>query len=171
MNWLWHNAGMIKRVLGIFILALIIAFGCSRGPMREQADTALPLTNSPPIDLNAAIVKAKAENKIVLMDFTGSDWCPPCIELHTKVFSQPEFQAYAESNLVFLTVDFPSKIRLPPDASATNDLLAAKFGAEGLPTLVALDGTGKEIWRHLGYIEGGFKELQSSLEAAKSKAK
>jgi len=162
---------MIKRVLGISILGLFIAFGCSREPMREQANPSSPVTNSPPVDLNAAIARAMAENKIVLMDFTGSDWCPPCIELHTKVFSQPEFQGYAESNLVFLTVDFPSKFHLPPDASATNDLLAAKFSAEGLPTLVALDGTGKEIWRHLGYIEGGFKELQSSLDTAKLKTK
>ena len=162
---------MIKRVLGIFILALIIAFGCSRGPMREQTDTALPLTNSPPINLKLSIARAKAENKIVFMDFNGPDWCPPCIELHEKVFSQLEFQAYAESNLVFLSVDFPQKYRLPPDASATNDLLAAQFDVEGFPTLVALNGEGKEIWRHLAAFDGGIKELENELAAARAKAK
>jgi thiol-disulfide isomerase/thioredoxin len=162
---------MIKRVFGISILGLLIAFGCSREAMREQADASSPATNAAPVNLSGTVAQAKAENKTVLLDFTGSDWCPPCMELHAKVFSQPEFQSYAQSNLAFVTVDFPKKFHLPPDASATNDLLAAQFNIEGFPTLIALDGSGKEIWRHLGYIDGGFKELQSSLETAKSKAK
>ena len=161
----------MKRIQGISLLGLIIAFGCSREPMREQSDAATPVTNSAPVDLRAAVAQAKAENKTVLLDFTGSDWCPPCMELHKKVFSQPEFQAYAQSNLVFVTLDFPQKFHLPPDASATNELLSAQFNIEGFPTLLALNGDGKEIWRHLGYIDGGFKELKSSLDAAKSNTK
>jgi len=162
---------MFKRILGILLLGLIIAFGCSRGPMHQQADSSVPLTNAAPIDLKAAVAKAKAENKIVFLDFTGSDWCPPCIELREKIFSQPEFMTYAESNLVLLTVDFPLKFRLPPDAGATNDLLSAQFDAEGVPTFVALNGDGKEIWRHRGYIDGGFEELKSGLDEAKAKPK
>ena len=162
---------MMKRVLGISILGLVIAFGCSREPMREQASSSTAVMNSAPIDLPAAVAQARTENKIVLLDFTGSDWCPPCMELHEKVFSRPEFQNYAQSNLVFVTVDFPQKFHLPPDASATNDLLSTQFKIEGFPTLIALNGSGAEIWRHLGYIDGGFKELQSSLDTAKSKAK
>jgi protein disulfide-isomerase len=91
------------------------------------------------------------------------------MELHDKVFSRSEFQAYAESNLVFLVVDFPQKFHLPADAGATNELLAAKFNIEGFPTLVALDGDGKELWRHLGYIDGGLKELTDNLAAVRSK--
>jgi protein disulfide-isomerase len=162
---------MTKRILGIAILGLIIAFGCSHEPMRQQADPSVPLTNAAPIDLNSAVAKAKAENKIVFLDFTGSDWCPPCIEMHEKIFSQPKFLTYAESNLIFLTVDFPLKFRLPPDAGATNDLLSARFDAEGVPTFVALNGDGKEIWRHLGSIDGGFKELKSDLDEAKARPK
>lgn len=161
----------LKRILGILLLGLIIAFGCSREPMREQADLSLPLTNSTPINLNASIARAKAENKIVFMDFNGPDWCPPCIEMHEKIFSKPEFEAYAGSNLVFLSVDFPQKYRLPQDASGTNDLLAAQFGVEGLPVLVAVNGEGKEIWRHLGGFDGGFKELKANLDDAQAKAK
>lgn len=160
-----------KQVLGLFVLGLLIAFGCSREPMREQADPSTPLTNAPPVNLSSAVAQAKAENKLVLLDFTGSDWCPPCMQLHKEIFSQPPFQAYAASNLVFLTVDFPSKFHLSPDAAATNDLLSTQFKVEGFPTLIALNGDGKEIWRNLGYIDGGFKELASQLAAAKAKAK
>lgn len=138
--------------------------------MHEQADASAPLTNAAPIDLDAAIAQARAGNKLVLLDFTGSDWCPPCMELHDRIFSQPEFRSYAASNLVFLTVDFPQKYRLSPDAGKTNDLLATKFDVEGFPTLVALDGNGKELWRHLGYVDGGFKELRNDLAAAGGKA-
>jgi protein disulfide-isomerase len=161
---------MIKQFLGLSLLGLLIAFGCSQGTVREQMDASMPLTNSTTIDLNGAIARAKAENKLVFMDFTGSDWCPPCMELHEKIFSQPEFQSYAASNLVLLVVDFPSKFRLPAEVGATNDLLAKKFEVEGFPTLIALNGDGKEIWRDLGFIDGGPQELISTLNAAKSKA-
>src|SRR5882757_5440411 len=149
---------MIKKILGLSILGLIIAFGCSREPGRERAEASSPLTNSAPIDLNGAIARAKTENKLVFLDFTGSDWCPPCMALHKEIFSKPEFQAYAESNLVFLVVDFPKNFHLSADAGATNDFLAGKFNIEGYPTLVALDGEGKEVWRHLGFIDGGPKQ-------------
>jgi protein disulfide-isomerase len=162
---------MAKRIFGTLVLGLVIAFGCSREPLRQQPDSSLPLTNAAPIDLNASIARAKAENKVVFLDFTGSDWCPPCIELREKIFSQPEFQAYAQSNLIFLTVDFPSKFRLPPDAGATNDLISAQFAAQGVPTLVALDGDGKEIWRHLGPFDGGAKKLEEELATARAKPK
>lgn len=162
--------GAYRKVLGLFLLGLWIAFGCSRENMREQASATTPLTNAAPIDLNAAISQAKSQNKLVLLDFTGSDWCPPCMQLHKEIFSQDQFQSYANSNLVFVTVDFPSKYHLPEAASATNDLLSAKFNIEGFPTLVALDGEGKEIWRHLGFIDGGPKELAKQLDSAKAKA-
>jgi protein disulfide-isomerase len=161
---------MKKQFAGILLMGLIIAFGCSRRPMQSQTDTSLPLTNSPPVDLNAAVAQANTQNKLVLLDFTGSDWCPPCMELHKEIFSRPEFQSYAESNLIFLTVDFPTKFRLPPDASATNDFLQTKFNIEGFPTLVAVNGQGKEIWRHLGFLNGGLTKLNTELATAKSKA-
>src|SRR5947209_4624292 len=58
-------------------------------------------------DLPKALGKAKAEKKLVLMDFTGSDWCPPCKALHKNVLSSKEFEGYAQTNLVLVLVDFP----------------------------------------------------------------
>jgi thiol:disulfide interchange protein len=158
----------IKRVLSLSLLGLVILAACSRPPMQEQTNTSLPLSNSPPINLSAALTQAKAENKLVFMDFTGSDWCPPCMELEKKVFSQADFQAYAASNLVFLSVNFPLKFRLTPEANATNNLLAQQFKVDGPPILIALNGDGKEIWRHIGPYETP-KELIADLAAAKAK--
>lgn len=162
---------MMKKTLGLLGLGILIAFGCSQEPMQENVDSSTPLKNAQPIDLHQALAEAKSQNKLVLMDFTGSDWCPPCMELHDTIFSKPEFQAYADSNLVFLTVDFPQKYHLPDAVNATNNFLAEEFKVAGFPTLVALDGDGKEVWRHEGMVDGGQNELFGELDAAKLKAK
>ena len=53
-------------------------------------------------DFPAAQKKAQAENKLVLVDFTGSDWCRPCIELQRNVLDTPEFRQYAEDKFVLM---------------------------------------------------------------------
>jgi protein disulfide-isomerase len=162
---------MIKRLIGISFLALLAA-GCMRQIAREQQNLSLPLTNSPPLNLDAAVARAAAEHKIVLIDFTGSDWCGPCMALHREVFARPEFESYAQSNLVFLVADFPARYRLSPEASATNDSLAAKFDVTGFPTLIALDGQGNKIWRQVGFLPGSSaKGMFATLDQVKAKAK
>ena len=58
-------------------------------------------------DYKKAQDQAKAGNKLVLLDFTGSDWCGWCIKLDREVFSKPEFKDYATKNLVLVELDFP----------------------------------------------------------------
>src|ERR1017187_4807538 len=58
-------------------------------------------------DVPAALARAKAENKTVLLDFTGSDWCGWCMRLKAEVFDQPEFSTYAHANLILVELDFP----------------------------------------------------------------
>jgi protein disulfide-isomerase len=58
-------------------------------------------------DYDQALAQAKQENKKVLIDFTGSTWCPPCIQMHKEVLTQKEFIDYAGKNLVLLLVDLP----------------------------------------------------------------
>src|SRR5712671_809845 len=58
-------------------------------------------------DYAKALAQAKAEKKLLLMDFTGSDWCGWCIKLDKEVFSKPEFKEYAKKSLVLVEVDFP----------------------------------------------------------------
>ena len=100
-----------------------------------------------PVNLNAEVERAKAEEKLLFMEFGSSDSCPPCIELQNKVFSKAEFQNYAETNLVFVRLDYPLQTKLPPEVQATNELLAVQFEAWAFPTFVALDHEGKEFWR------------------------
>src|SRR6516165_8692992 len=74
-------------------------------------------------DLPKAQAKAKAENKLVLMDFNGSDWCPPCKALRKNVLSTKEFEDYAKKNLVLVDVDFPRSKELPANQKKANEAL------------------------------------------------
>src|SRR5262245_15970046 len=99
--------------------------------------------------------KAKAENKMVLLDFTGSDWCGWCIKFDKEVFATKEFKEYAEKNLVLVQLDFPSKKPQADELKKANAALQSKYSVNGFPTLVVLDKDGKEIGRQVGYLKGG----------------
>ena len=96
-------------------------------------------------NIKEAQQKAKAENKLVLLDFTGSDWCGWCIKLQREVFSKPEFRDYANKNLVLVEVDFPKLKQISAAVRQQNEQLAQKYQIEGFPTLVVLNGDGKPL--------------------------
>lgn len=102
-------------------------------------------------DLPKAQEKAKAEKKLVLIDFTGSDWCPPCKNLHKTVLTAPEFLAFAKDNLVLVDIDFPNSKPQSAELKAANKELAKKFGVTGYPTVIVLDASGKELFKKVGY--------------------
>lgn len=105
-------------------------------------------------DLPKAQAQAKTEKKLVMLDFTGSDWCGWCIKLNKEVFSQPEFAEYAKKNLVAVEVDFPNKKKLSAEQTKANDALAKKYNIQGYPTIIVLDSEGKKVGE-LGYMKGG----------------
>ena len=117
-------------------------------------------------DLPKAQAQAKLEKKMVLMDFTGSDWCGWCIRLHKEVFSKPAFAEYARKNLVTVEVDFPRKKEQSAAQKKANGDLAKKYKIEGYPTIVVLDGEGKQLGT-LGYMEGGASAFIAELEKLK----
>lgn len=94
--------------------------------------------------------EAKANKKLVLLDFTGSDWCGWCIKLEREVFSKPEFKEYASKNLILVEVDFPRGKELSVTERRQNFELAEHFQIQGYPTLVVLDEEGKKL-AQLGY--------------------
>lgn len=114
-----------------------------------------------------AIAQAKKEDKLVLVNFTGSDWCGWCIKLDKEVFSQEDFKKYADENLVLLKLDFPRNVPQEKEVVAQNEKLAKQYGIRGFPTIVMLNGKEKEVGR-LGYVEGGpsafIKKLESSVK-------
>lgn len=117
-------------------------------------------------DLPKAQAQAKTEKKLVMLDFTGSDWCGWCIKLNKEVFSQPEFAEYAKKNLVCVEVDFPNKKKLSDAQKRANDALAAKYKIEGYPTIIVLNGEGKKVGE-LGYMKGGPKAFIAELNKLK----
>src|SRR5262245_677350 len=106
-------------------------------------------------DLPAALAQAKKDGKVVLMDFTGSDWCGWCKKLDKEVFSTPEFAEYAKKNLVLVEVDFPANKKQSAELQKANEALKNKYGAEGFPTIVVVSGDGKQLWKQVGYMAGG----------------
>lgn len=114
-------------------------------------------------DLPKAQAKAKAEKKLVMLDFTGSDWCGWCIKLHKEVFSKPEFEEYAKKNLVLVEVDFPHGKQQTEELKKANQKLQQKYGIEGYPTLIVLNGEGTKI-AESGYVQGGPKAFITDLE-------
>lgn len=117
-------------------------------------------------DLPKAQAQAAKENKHVLIDFTGSDWCGWCIKLHKEVFSQPAFLEYAKDNLVLVEVDFPQRKKLSAEQKQANDALARKFNVQGYPTIIVLNSAGKKVGE-LGYQPGGPKAFIAALEKLK----
>ena len=120
-------------------------------------------------DVPKALDRAKAEKKVVLLDFTGSDWCGWCKRLDKEVFSTTEFKDYSTKNLVLVEVDFPNQKKLGPELKKANDGLKNKYKVNGFPTLVVLNGEGREIGRQVGYMEGGPKAFIAKLETFNKK--
>lgn len=105
-------------------------------------------------DYSKASQYAREENKLLLMDFTGSDWCGWCIKLDEEIFSKQEFKDYAEENLVLLKVDFPKHKALAAGVQQQNKSLSGQYRISGFPTVVILDPQGRQVGT-LGYMEGG----------------
>ena len=114
-------------------------------------------------DYDAARAKGKSDNKLVLLNFTGSDWCGWCKRLNAEVFSKPEFQEYAAKNLVLVELDFPRFKQQNEAVRRQNEELAGKYRIEGFPTIIVLNSAGKMVGE-LGYMQGGADAFIAALE-------
>ena len=95
-------------------------------------------------DLEKAFAKAKTEKKSVLVEFTGSDWCPPCIAMRKNVFSKKEFVDGASKNFILVELDFPKGDK---EVKEKNEPFAEKYKIEGFPTVILFNSEGKEFTR------------------------
>ncbi|MBB5350427.1 thiol:disulfide interchange protein [Haloferula luteola] len=95
-------------------------------------------------DLEQAFKDAKAKNKAVLVEFTGSDWCPPCKMMHKNVFSKEDFVTKAAEDFILVELDFP---RGDEAVTEKNKPYAEKYEIEGFPTVILFDKSGKEMNR------------------------
>jgi thioredoxin-related protein len=142
---------------------LIGLFACCLW-LQVRADDLVWLTSLP-----KALDQAKTGHKLVLADFTGSDWCTWCKKLDKDTFSQTEFADYAKKNLVLLQLDYPDKKPQSDELKAANAALAKKYKIQGYPTLIAFNPDGSVVWQNVGYLEGGPPALIAQLDAVKPK--
>ena len=106
-------------------------------------------------DYTTSIAQATSQKKPVLLEFTGSDWCPPCMKQNKDVFEQPAFEEFAKNNLVLVKLDFPRSKPQAPEIKERNQQLAAQYQVQGFPTVILLNAEGKELAREVGYKGGG----------------
>jgi protein disulfide-isomerase len=122
-------------------------------------------------DYAKALATAKSQNKQVLLDFTGSDWCGPCMELKKRVFSRPDFRAYADKHLVLVEIDYPQRKKQSAELKKQNEKLSKQYGIDqkGYPTIVLLDPAGKVVREFTGYDGDTTAQLIAWIEGKKKK--
>ena len=102
-------------------------------------------------NIEIAKEKSQAQNKNIILVFSGSDWFAPCKKLDKDIFQSKEFISYASENWILLKADFPKKKknRLSKEQQDHNDMLADKY--KGIfPLVVVLDSKGK-VLKRIGY--------------------
>ncbi|RRO12525.1 thioredoxin family protein [Flavobacteriaceae bacterium 14752] len=105
------------------------------------------------LNLDESKELAQNENKQILLVFSGSDWCAPCIKLEKKIWKSQDFQDYAKDNLVLLRADFPRLKKNQPskEQQEHNNTLAENYNPNGyFPFVVLMDAKGA-VLNQLGY--------------------
>ncbi len=105
-------------------------------------------------NMTAAKEVATKENKYILLNFSGSDWCGPCIKMKKEVFESESFLNLAEKKLILVRADFPrsKKNKLSDEQTKHNEALAEKYNPSGkFPLTILLDANGKVIKEWDGY--------------------
>ena|SRR5436190_6621924 len=105
-------------------------------------------------DFEKARIEAAQSHKLILLNFSGSDWCGPCIRMKEEIFDSDVFEKYAERNLILVRADFPrlKKNQLSKEQTKQNEKLADKYDPGGkFPFTILLDESGKILKEWEGY--------------------
>src|SRR6478609_5571387 len=125
-------------------------------------------------DFKKAKAQAKSENKLILLNFSGSDWCGPCIRLKKDIFERATFVNYADENLVLVNADFPrlKKNMLSKELQKQNEALADTYNSNGaFPLTLLLDAEGKVLKKWEGLPAMSPEEFTNDIKAATDGAK
>jgi thioredoxin-related protein len=106
--------------------------------------------------------QARADGRLLLVSFTGSDWCVWCKRLKEEILTKPHFLNYAKEHLVLVELDFPREKPLTPDRMKQNADWAQKLRVTAYPTILLLTPAGEELGR-TGYMQGGPKTFVREL--------
>jgi thioredoxin-related protein len=105
-------------------------------------------------DFNTAKTEAAKTHKLILINFSGSDWCGPCIRLRKEILESSNFEGYATDHLLLVRADFPRQKKNQPSKEQIklNEELAEKYNAEGkFPYTLLVDENGKVLKAWDGY--------------------
>lgn len=108
------------------------------------------------LDFDKALKTAQDSSKTIVLVFSGSDWCVPCIKLEKEIWDSDTFQNYAKDHFVMVRADFPRRKtnKLSKEQEGKNAKLAEKYNQNGyFPSVVILDKNGKVLG------ETGYKKL------------
>lgn len=114
-------------------------------------------------NFDEAKAQAAKENKNIILVFSGSDWCGPCIKLDKNIWQSKEFKAEAAKKWIIVKADFPKKKghALPEDQQKHNNQLAEKYNPQGyFPLVVIMDKNGKVLGKT------GFKKMDATTYIA-----
>ncbi|MBZ4676954.1 MAG: thiol-disulfide isomerase [Anaerophaga sp.] len=105
------------------------------------------------LDLAEAQEEARGSDKNIILVFSGSDWCAPCIKLEREIWESEVFQQYAEAHYVMVRADFPRRKenKLSEDQAAKNAKLAEKYNPQGYFPLVVVMTEDAEVLGKTGY--------------------
>ena len=118
-------------------------------------------------DINQAKTEAYQKHKMILLNFSGSDWCSPCIQLKKKIFNATAFSQFADSSLVLVNADFPrkKKNKPTPEQAVKNDALAEKYNPDGkFPYTLLLDASGRIVKAWDGYPDISSAEFVQQIQ-------
>jgi thioredoxin-related protein len=104
------------------------------------------------VDFEKAKAQAAKEGKPILMEFTGSDWCPPCKALHKNVLVKDIFKEEMPKHYILLKLDNPRDKSKQTDAEkAQYKELAREYKVTGVPSVFLADAEGKPFFKNSGY--------------------
>ncbi|MBU0475073.1 MAG: thioredoxin family protein [Bacteroidetes bacterium] len=150
------------KKISVLLLATFILIGCANNNQANDKSSKNGLVWH--TNVEKAIEIGKKENKPVLVQFSGSDWCKWCIKLNNEVLDTKGFANFAKDNLVLVNLDFPHAPQTD-FVKNYNRMQMNKYGVQGFPTVLLLDKTGKLVFQ-TGYQPGGPVAYIQHIKAA-----
>lgn len=143
---------MLKTILPCVVAALISTVTAGEGWL---------------LNIEEGVKQANEKGKVTLVEFTGSDWCGPCMMLKSSVFDSPEFKEFAEKELILVELDAPRKKEISEDQKAYVAQKKEEFKVRGVPSVFLLDKEGKPFFVKVGGTtdkEGYIKTLKEGID-------